>query len=1618
MPKRRLSDAATLNRTTPDQPIKSAFPIVGIGASAGGLEACRQLLAALPADTGMAFVFVQHLAPSHVSALAEILSRVTPLPVMEVRDEQVVEPNHVYVIPPGQTMVIAQGRLQLRPREGGGVPHPVDLFLRSLAEDRGHQAIAVILSGTGSDGTFGVDAVKFEGGITFAQDASAQHEGMPHSAVASGSVDFVLPPDAIAREIARIGRHPHTAPESGAQPRPDRHDLSAVVQALHRGTGVDFADYKYNTLYRRVTRRMVLQKVKSLRDYNQVLEQNPAEVDALYHDILIGVTSFFRNPQAFDLLKAKVFPRLLEGRTRREPVRIWSLGCSTGQEAYSLAMAFVEAAGPDAVPLQVFATDLVERGISTARAGVYPRDIAQDVSPERLRRFFVEVDAGYQVSKAIRDVCVFSRHNVLADPPFSGIDLISCRNLLIYLEPVLQQQVMPLLHYALKPTGFLWLGGSETIGSYRTLFEVDDVQHKLYTKKPGPHGAIFRLQHHGTPHSGAVPLEVRAGSAPTDLLKESDRLLLMRFAPPSVLVNGDLEILHYRGDTTPYLAPSPGTPSLSLLKMLRDGLMVGVRATILEAARQRAPVRDEGLQVRSAEGDRAVAVEAIPLGGGAGSGGGFLLLFEDRTPADAAGQPPVARMTRRATGPDDEREGARLAHELAATRDYLQAVIEQQEAANEELQSANEEVQSANEELQSINEELETSKEEIQSSNEELATVNDELNNRNLELNRVNDDLVNLIASTQMAIVIAGADLCIRRFTPAAEKLLGLRASDIGRRLPDVALPVAGIGDLEALLTEVIDTVTIKELDVRDPQGRWYSLRLRPYRTLDNRIDGVVALLIDVDVITRAHEATALLSAIVTTSEDAIFSRSLDGVVTTWNAGAERLVGYTSAEVLGRPFTELGAVHDSDDERGVLQRVRNGEVVAHYETVLRHKSGRVIDVSMSVSPLSDVAGRVVGVSTVASDVTQRKRAEQQVRAIEQQFRGTIEQVTDYAIFSTDRLGRPTSWNQGVERILGFPEAEFIGQAIEERIFTAAAIGAGVPQQERTAADRDGSVASERWMQRRNGEPFFANDVTTALRDDDGKVGGFTKVMREMTDQVRREELLRDSEERFRTLADHISQFLWTADAAGRIYWYNQRWYDYTGTTFEQVAGAGWTQLLHPDHAARVVARLQRSWDTGEPWEDTFPLRGRDGEYRWFLSRAVPIRDATGTVLRWFGTNTDITDQRHLEDELRQNAADMLEADHRKDEFLAMLAHELRGPLAPIRNALHVLRLAGADDGVAQAETIRSVSSMMERQTAQMVRLVDDLLDVNRVSRGKVDLKLVPVELVSVVRHAVQASQGLIDRAGLTLIVDAPSDAIEVAGDAVRLMQVLGNLLNNAVKFARSGGTVTLTVAREDAEAVVSVRDDGLGIAPENLTRIFDLFMQVDTTLERTRSGLGLGLTLARTLVELHGGTIAARSAGLGAGAEFVMRLPLLGERPTVASVPPEGSPAEAPRRVLVVDDNVDSAESLAMVLSFGGHEVRMAHDGLDAVELAATFLPDLILLDIGLPRLNGYEAAGRIRALPTGRQMFIVALTGWGQVADRQRSADAGFNAHLVKPLDQAELAKLMNKLPPPTPAF
>jgi two-component system CheB/CheR fusion protein len=795
---------------------------------------------------------------------------------------------------------------------------PIDHFLRSLAEDRGNQAISVVLSGTASDGTEGSRAIKACGGITFAQDEkSARYASMPHSAVHAGCVDFVLPPAAIAKELVRVARHPYLVPAL------DRADLDitvgnhmgTILSLLHEATGVDFTHYKQTTLQRRIKRRMVLHKVEKLKDYVRLVRNTPGEIEELYQDILIHVTGFFRDPEAFEALRKHVFPNLFGDSMKTGTVRVWVPGCSTGEEVYSLAMAMLEYLWLETTktakttlggtPFQIFATDISDSSLDRARAGLYADALMAGVSPERLRRFFVRLDGGYQIAKPVREMCIFAKQNVAKDPPFSNLDLVSCRNLLIYLGPVLQKRVVPSLHYALKPSGYLMLGGAESLGTFSEYFTPVDKKNKIYKKKES---AARLVTYFGSVDYGVRRgREGKAGREPkpvSTLENEADRMLIDRYVPASIVVNDQMEIVQFRGKTGPYLEPAAGQPTFNLSKMAREGLLVDLRAALSRARKENATVRKKGVQVQSNGHTREVNLEVSPMRGTGPGERCYLVVFQDATSAAMnlakTGKTPTAKGAA-------SRENVRLQRELAQIREQFQTLIEEHETVSEEFKSANEEVLSANEELQSANEELETAKEELQSTNEELTTLNEELHNRNLELTAVNNDLLNLLGNVTIPVVIVGQGLHIRRFTPPAQKLLNLLPSDVGRRLSEIR-PNLDVEDLGQIALESIDNVSSLEREVREKEtGTWYQMRVRPYKTWDSKIDGAVVSFQDID--SMKHDLESMhrhADALIENAREAILV--LDGGlrVVSANLAFCRQFEVSREETQNRAIYELG----------------------------------------------------------------------------------------------------------------------------------------------------------------------------------------------------------------------------------------------------------------------------------------------------------------------------------------------------------------------------------------------------------------------------------------------------------------------------------------------------------------------------------------------------------------------------------------------------------------------------------------------------------------------------------------------------------------------------------------
>ncbi len=981
------------------------FPIVGIGASAGGLAAFEAFFSGMPAsaDPGMAFVLVQHLAPDHKSLLTELIRRYTRMQVFEVEDGMRVQPNCAYIIPPNRDMAFLDGALQLlEPAAPRGQRLPIDFFFRSLAADQHERAIGIVLSGTGSDGTLGLRAIKGEGGMAMAQDpASTEFDGMPRSAIATGLVDFELPPAEMPAQLMAYAAHAFGRLPRADTAAPAKTDnaMKKIFVLLRAQTGHDFSQYKPSTIHRRIDRRMAVHQIRGVNDYVTYLQQTPAEVEALFRDLLIGVTSFFRDPEVFAALQAHTVPQLFEGKPPGATLRVWCAGCSTGEEAYSLAILLVERmeALEASYTVQFFATDIDAQAIATARAGLYPASIAADLTPERLARFFTpEADgSAYRIHKSVRDLLVFSEQDLIKDPPFSRLDLLCCRNLLIYLNAELQRRVVPLFHYALVPGGTLLLGTSEGVGEFDALFAPLDRQAKLYRRQGEPAGQARGLARRYPPPALGRETAAPRGPARTgvqggrpSLRSLAEQTLLAQVAPAAALVNQGGDICYLHGRSGLFLEPTPGevgTPNI--LKMARDGLRPALANALHRAVASHAVARVQRVSVKTnghytpvnllvrPVADTADAYAAAP---GAAADGAplYLVVLEEAWPPEAApaAAPAAAPSTAAAdsTGAAADDRDARMAallQDLRAKDDYLQASHEALETSNEELKSSNEEMQSVNEALQSTNEELETSKEELQSVNEELATVNTELQAKVAELSRTNNDMNNLLAGTGIGTVFVDHRLRILRFTPSAAQIINLIPSDVGR---PVAHLVSNLGDYNRLVADtqaVLDTLMPKELEVQARAGPWYTMRIQPYRTLDNVIEGAVISFFDISALVKTRKELAQsrglqrLGTVLRDASDAITVQDLAGRTLAWNPGATRLYGWDEAEALALNVRDRipPALRAQALER--LAQLSRAETLQPDRTQRLGRGGVVVEVSVISTALVGDDGQMYAIAT-------------------------------------------------------------------------------------------------------------------------------------------------------------------------------------------------------------------------------------------------------------------------------------------------------------------------------------------------------------------------------------------------------------------------------------------------------------------------------------------------------------------------------------------------------------------------------------------------------------------------------------------------------------------------------
>ena len=1010
------------------KPENESLILVGIGASAGGLEAFTDLLRHLPATTGMAFVLVQHLDPHHQSILAELLAPKTQMRVLQVHHDTHIEPDCVYVIPPNSLMRVQDRKLVLESRPT--IPDsfkPIDTFFQSLAEAYHFNAVGIVLSGTASDGTLGLKAIKAEGGITFAQNQTAKFDSMPRSAISAGVVDFILPPRRIAQELVAISTRTTHLGNLGVEPEADGSTMHRLLLLLRNSTGVDFTQYKQPTILRRLTRRMLLRKVEELETYLEILKKDPEEVKTLFDDLLINVTDFFRDPEVFETAKRVAFPAMVRDRKQPYTIRGWIPGCSTGEEVYSMVIALVEFIESEDLDcrIQMFGTDVSDTTIDRARAGVYSASAVANVSPDRLRRFFMRTDSGYQISRSIREMCIFSRHNVAKDPPLSRMDIISCRNLLIYFAPSLQRRIIATFGYALRPSGCLILGTSETLGNLSEYFTTLDEKHKIYSKKADLGHNVFRIPDGAEFPSVQPPFHeqrpAEATSVAGHLHRYVNQVVLSRYGPVGLMVDENLRISEYRGDVSEYLVSSDLEPDADLLSVLCEDLRAPVSTAIEQARRTEEPVAAENL-FGNPEHPALIAITVVPITL-PGIPLHFLILLGRATEAPDLRADIAPEEGKPGSTPVSlEVENARLKQELRSNREYLQSVIE-------ELRSANEEAQSSNEELQSTNEELQTSKEELQSSNEELNTINMEMQSRNTELKQINDDLINLLGSMNVPIVMTGSDLRIRRFTPIAERTLRLIATDVGRPIADLK-PRINVPDLEDILQRVLDTLQPYEQEVQDQEGRSYLMRVRPYRTTDNHIEGTVLQLLDVTDLKRSLEevkyARDYAEAIVNTIREPLVVLNKGLVIQIANRAFYEAFEQPQSSAAGKTLFEVGSSwFDLPALRSLVEQLKQGadevnDIEIDYQPRKGEARSRLVNATRFRMP--DQKELIL---VLFKDITERKRA------AEARYHRLFESARDGIAVADADSGQVLEVNPFLEQLLGYSRDELVGRKLWE-----------------------------------------------------------------------------------------------------------------------------------------------------------------------------------------------------------------------------------------------------------------------------------------------------------------------------------------------------------------------------------------------------------------------------------------------------------------------------------------------------------------------------------------------------------------------------------------------------------
>ncbi len=1316
------------------------FLIVGIGASAGGIKPLREFFERIPADSGCAYVVILHLSPTFDSRLAEILGTRCAIPVEQVTEPVKVEPNHAYVIAPGMSMEMFDGMLNAKPVSTFEERRaPIDIFFRTLADTHDARAVAVILSGTGSDGSMGVKRVKERGGIIMVQQPEeAEYRDMPIATIETNLVDYVLPAAEMPRHVVQYRKHlaslklpeVEEARDSGmSREEAEEAALHEVFVLLRAKTGHDFTGYKRATVLRRIARRMGVREIDLLEQYVAYLKGHPEEGEALLKDLLISVTNFFRDKAAFQLLEHDIIPTILKGKTGTDQVRVWVSACATGEEAYSMAMLFSEAISRMSEPpmLQIFATDIDDDAIATAREALYTNADVADVSPERLQRFFIQESADvFRVRRELRECVLFAHHNVLRDPPFSRLSLASCRNLLIYLMRSAQTRVLQTMHFALQSGGYLMLGSSESTDGTGDLYLTIDREQSIYQSRAVKNPPVPPVP--DVPIAYRIAASTSAVAQPGNGTKGGEKLsltslhyqVLEQYAPPSVLVNAEYDIVHLSERAGGFLQIAGGEPSYNLLKAVRPELRMELRSALFSAVQDSTIVRTAPVAVQMERESAMVTLVVRPVADPTGTARGFVLVIFEK------GEAPKDMVV---NGGGSEDIAHHLEQELVNTRTQLRTATEQYEVQTEELRASNEELQAINEELRSAAEELETGKEELQSVNEELSTVNQELKVKIDELSHAHNDFQNLMAATDVGTIFLDRGFNVKLFTPAAQEIFNLLPGDFGRPLSDITHHLVDANLAEDAAT-VMQRLIPVEREVHTTRGAAFYMRVSPYRTEEDRIGGVVVTFINISRRVRVEEELRRSEERFRTMTNAIpqlvWTNEAGGVANYFNQRWYEYSGLTYEESFGLGWQVM--VHPDDAAASVAkwqEALRVGDVFESELRLRRHDGVYRWHIGRNV-PLRGSDGRTTAWFGSATDIEDLKGTEELLAKSEGRLRVTMESAIDYAIITTDTANIIEGWSAGAERIFGYKEAEAVGQpgAI---IFTPEDIAAGAPEKEMMNAANEGRAIDERWHMRADGTRFYMSGVMRPIMNPE--LVGFVKVARDMTEQ-------------------------------------------------------------------KIV-------------------------------------------------------------------------EQQKDEFIGIASHELRTPVTSIKAYAEVLQDMFEESGDTEHA---GLMKKMDAQIDRLAQLIRSLLDVTKLSEGKLQFAKETINLSELIAD----TRDELQRATKHELSFTPSAIPKVVGDPERIRQVLTNIISNAIKYSPETAPVHIYCRAAEGEVVVCVEDKGIGMTEEVAEQVFGRFYRSDEPGINTYPGLGLGLYISAEFVKRHGGRIWVEKSEPGVGSVFCFSLPVEG----------------------------------------------------------------------------------------------------------------------------------------------